>query len=186
MQSGASFSPSGICGAIIAGGQSRRFGSDKAVALLQGRPLIEHVIDELLPQCETVVICGRVWGDNINLADRPGPDMGPLGGLCAALQFAREQGYDFVLSAPCDVLPVACVSDLIKASNDPHRARYVSGNYLSGLWPAALGPALDMYVESNRNPSMRQWISHCGALPVTDPRAYHNFNTEQDLRDYEG
>ncbi|MFM2236672.1 MAG: MobA-like transferase domain, partial [Pseudomonadota bacterium] len=30
-------------GAIIAGGKATRFGSDKAAAQLNGRPLIEHV-----------------------------------------------------------------------------------------------------------------------------------------------
>ena len=35
-------------GAVIAGGRSSRFGSDKAMALWQGRPLIDHAIDRLV------------------------------------------------------------------------------------------------------------------------------------------
>ncbi|MBK7285215.1 MAG: NTP transferase domain-containing protein [Sphingomonadales bacterium] len=45
-----------ILGAIIAGGKSRRFGSDKTVAELRGKPLIQHVIDGLSPQCDDLVI----------------------------------------------------------------------------------------------------------------------------------
>src|SRR3546814_6935480 len=36
-----------LLGALIAGGQSRRFGSDKALAVIEGKPLLNHVIDAL-------------------------------------------------------------------------------------------------------------------------------------------
>ena len=50
-----------VLGAIIAGGQSRRFGSDKALAVIDGRPMIAHVTEALRPQVEMVAICGRDW-----------------------------------------------------------------------------------------------------------------------------
>ena len=36
-----------VLGAILAGGQSRRFGSDKASASLDGKSLLDHVADAL-------------------------------------------------------------------------------------------------------------------------------------------
>jgi molybdopterin-guanine dinucleotide biosynthesis protein A len=48
-------------GAIIAGGKATRFGSDKAAALLNGRPLIEHVADGLREQVDALIVCGRAW-----------------------------------------------------------------------------------------------------------------------------
>ncbi|MFM9978832.1 MAG: NTP transferase domain-containing protein, partial [Sphingomonadaceae bacterium] len=42
-------------GAIIAGGQSSRFGADKAQAMLDGRALLEHVADRLDAQCDAVI-----------------------------------------------------------------------------------------------------------------------------------
>lgn len=77
----------GITAAILAGGQSRRFGSDKALALLDGRTLLERVALSLDACAPRLLIAppGRYalpgWQ---NLPDtRPGE--GPLAGLEAAL-----------------------------------------------------------------------------------------------------
>ena len=47
----------GICGLVLAGGQGRRMGGvDKGLQLLQGRPLMQHVIERLRPQVDRVLI----------------------------------------------------------------------------------------------------------------------------------
>ena len=91
-----------VLGAILAGGQARRFGSDKALALLAGRALIDHVAAALGPQVEALVVCGREHQGSTSVPDRPAAGLGPLGGLAGALHYAREHGYDAVVSAPCD------------------------------------------------------------------------------------
>jgi molybdopterin-guanine dinucleotide biosynthesis protein A len=45
-----------IAGLILAGGESRRMGTDKALVTLSGRPMIEHVIARLGPQVEALAI----------------------------------------------------------------------------------------------------------------------------------
>ena len=92
-------------GAIIAGGMATRFGGDKAAAILDGHPLIEHVAGGLGPQVGHMIICGREWPGMHWLPDRPHANMGPLAGLNAALHFAQHHGFDTVLTAGCDVLP---------------------------------------------------------------------------------
>lgn len=173
-----------ILGAIIAGGKSRRFGSDKTVAELQGKPLIQHVIDELTPQCDKLVICGRNWKDHVMLADRPHNDMGPLAGLCAALHFAAENGFDYVYSAACDVLPVANASAFSEYGTTEGGARYIQGHYLSGIWPARLSLLLDIHLAATSDFSIRKWIEISGALPCDDPRQSSNLNTAADFAIY--
>jgi molybdopterin-guanine dinucleotide biosynthesis protein A len=92
-----------LLGAILAGGRSRRFGSDKAEVMLNGRTLFAHVADALRPHCDALVVCGRTHHEMTSLEDRPHAGLGPLGGLCAALAFGKEAGFTAVLSAPCDV-----------------------------------------------------------------------------------
>ncbi|HMP57293.1 MAG TPA: NTP transferase domain-containing protein, partial [Novosphingobium sp.] len=48
-----------ILGCVLAGGQSSRFGSDKALAELGGRSLLALAVDALSGWCETVVVAGR-------------------------------------------------------------------------------------------------------------------------------
>ena len=173
-----------ILGAIIAGGKSRRFGSDKTVADLLGKPLIQHVIDELSPQCDDLVICGRNWQDHVLLVDRPHIDMGPLAGLCAALHFGATNGFDYVHSAACDVLPVADASAFSRYGTIAGGARYIEGHYLSAIWSTKLSPLLDMHLEASSDFSLRKWIEISGARPCDDPRQSTNLNTASDFAAY--
>lgn len=174
-----------ILGAIIAGGKSRRFGSDKTVADMLGKPLIQHVIDELTPQCDNLVICGRSWQDHVVLVDRPHNDMGPLAGLCAALYFAATNGFDYVHSAACDVLPVADASSFSGYGAIEAGARYIQGHYLSAIWPTKLSSLLDMHLATSSDFSLRKWIEISGALPCDDPRQSTNLNTTSDFAVYQ-
>lgn len=82
----------GLTGAITAGGQSSRFGSDKALALLEGRALLHHVAHSLegcglrllvAPPGKYALAGWQTVGDT-----RPGE--GPLAGLEAALAAAVQ------------------------------------------------------------------------------------------------
>ena len=171
--------PVKLLGAIIAGGKSQRFGSDKAAALLDGRALIDHIREALAPQVDNVVICGRTWPGMIAVTDRPAPDMGPLGGLCGALNYAADHGFDGVLTAGCDVLPVPDLRALVGAS-----AAVVEVQRMFGFWPTALTHALDMHLSAQNDYSLRSWVSVAGARCVSCSVPFHNLNTRADLARY--
>src|SRR3546814_16275071 len=99
-----------VLGAILAGGASRRFGSDKAEALIAGEPMLCHVAHRLSAQTDGLVICGRSWGSLRAVADRPRPGLGPRGGPAVCLSLAGEHGLDLVwtatLAAPDNPPPV--------------------------------------------------------------------------------
>jgi len=47
----------GVTGLVLAGGQGRRMGSvDKGLVLLQGRPLVRHVIERFAPQVDEILV----------------------------------------------------------------------------------------------------------------------------------
>jgi molybdopterin-guanine dinucleotide biosynthesis protein A len=167
-------------GAIIAGGKATRFGSDKAAALLNGRPLIEHVADGLREQVDRLIVCGRTWPGMEWVDDTPFSDMGPLGGLNAALLYAQQNGFDCVVTAGCDVVPVP---EWPRNLHDD-RAFYIDGHYLFGLWPVALAPVLDKHLRNQEDLSMRRWIALSGAQAITSADVFHNLNTPLELAQY--
>jgi molybdopterin-guanine dinucleotide biosynthesis protein A len=167
-----------ILGAILAGGRSTRFGSDKALALLDGRPLIEHAAATLAPYTAKLVICGRSHPRWTCLPDQPAPGMGPLGGLAAALTHARDEGFDAVLSTGCDMpsLPRALVETLI--GDGP---AVVEGQQLIGYWPADLAGRLLDHLGHCARRSIREWMAVVEPRIVVPADPLPNINRPDDL-----
>ncbi len=168
-----------LLGAIIAGGGSRRFNGDKAATLLDGLALIDHVAAALDPQVAKVVVCGRLWPGLIDVADRPVPGLGPLGGLCGALKYAADHNYDAVLTAGCDTLPVP---DL-RALAGPVAA-VIEGQRMFGYWSVELTAQLDRHLAIQDDRSLHRWIVECGARSVATSVAFHNLNTREEFALY--
>lgn len=167
-----------ILGAVIAGGRSRRFGSDKAQALFDGRPLLHHVIEGLKPQVRALVICGRKMPGEVCLPDRPRPDLGPLGGLAAALHHASYNGFDGVLTSACDTpnVPRDLAERLV--GSDP---AVLVGQPLFGYWPATLSAEIDEYLAAGESRAVRDWVTWAGARQATYGSLIVNINTPADL-----
>lgn len=111
-----------LFGVVLAGGQSRRYGSSKARARLAGLTLLERALAILRAAgLETGVIANRVDhlpADPLSAAAPARPDLtpgaGPLGGLHAALAWARKRGDAGVFLLGCDLplVPPALVARL--------------------------------------------------------------------------
>ena len=167
-----------LLGAVLAGGHSRRFGSDKALALLNGKPLLEHAAEAIGGYADSVVLCGRHYPDFLSLPDRPEPDMGPLGGLNAALHRAQAEGYDAVLSVACDmpILPDSVARQLIGEG-----AAVAKGQHLLGYWPTSLADLLDRHLAESDDRSVRGWLMRIQPRLVQTPEL-PNINRPEDLR----
>ncbi|WP_225007146.1 molybdenum cofactor guanylyltransferase [Novosphingobium percolationis] len=166
-----------ILGAILAGGQSRRFGRDKALAELGGQTLLARAVDALAPLCDAVVVVGRSVAPAPTLPDWPGPGMGPLGGIAAALHHATDAGYDAVLTCAVDSVGVG---EGLLADLSPAPA-YSADQPVIGLWPASATAILDALLEGDGRRSMRVFAEAIGARAVTLSCPPANINTLEDL-----
>lgn len=95
-----------ITGAILAGGMGRRMGGrDKGLLKIEGRTLIEHVLDTLRPQTGQLLInANRNLEEYRKLGlpvvqDMVGEFFGPLAGVASAL---RAADTPYLLTVPCD------------------------------------------------------------------------------------
>lgn len=84
----------GLTAVVLAGGKSSRFGSDKASALLRGRPLLQWVLDAVGQVCGAVVVVkarGQALPEvtsavPITVVEDIYEAQGPLAGLVAAFE----------------------------------------------------------------------------------------------------
>jgi len=167
-----------ILGVVLAGGQSTRFGSDKAMAELGGRTLLARAYDTLSGFCELVVIAGRERGPGHRcIPDWPHPQMGPLAGLAAALRLARDEGYDSVLS--CGVDSVGLPDDLLDLLS-PAPA-YLESQPVVGHWPVGTVDAIEALLLAEGKHSMLSFADAVGATPVKIAAKPANINTPADL-----
>ena len=166
-----------ILGAILAGGQSSRFGSDKAMALLDGRSLLSHAVEALSSACDHVVVLGRSHDTLDCLPDWPQVGMGPLAGLAAALRFARGNNYSAVLSIGVDLpgLPPDLVAKLSPAP------ACLASQPVIGLWPSSAASAAEIILSGSGRHSMFAFAEAIGARFVRDFAAPANINFPEDL-----
>ena len=98
-----------VAGLVLAGGEGRRMGGrDKGMVLLDGRPLVAHVIERLAPQVDCVLISAnrslddyRCFGVPVMVDEPCWQGMGPLAGLASAAS-RLPPGIDAVQLMPCD------------------------------------------------------------------------------------
>ena len=143
-----------ILGAVFAGGESCRFGRDKALAMLAGRPLLAHVVDRMRPQVEALVISGPARkGFPIPAVADERPGQGPLAGLCTILRWADARKFGLVATFACDTpfIPLDCVATLRGAIHAADCAVASGGGRLQptlALWRTAARPRLELVLAS--------------------------------------
>ena len=179
-----------ILGAIIAGGKSKRMGSEKALVKLGPKSLIVRVIDRLIPQVEDIVINAN--GDTKRfefLEFDIIPDIEteidtPLAGIHSALTYAEEEGYDAVVTVPSDspFLPHDLVRKL--AGTKPAFANSKGqDHFLTGFWPVALLPHLTQEIHTSNR--VQDWVFKINATKVNwradDYDPFININTPADM-----
>lgn len=166
-----------ILGAVLAGGQSSRFGSDKALAELDGQTLLARAVAALESHCDRVVIVGREEGPAPCIPDWPRTGMGPLGGIAAALRHAQSEGFDSVLT--CGVDSMDLLADLL-AELRPAPA-YLRSQPVIGHWPASAAPAVAAILQGDGRHSMLAFAEAVDARAVESEHAPANINTPADL-----
>ena len=190
----ADFRVSQITGVILAGGRGQRMGGvDKGLQLLQGAPLIAHVLERLQPQVPQVLINANrnleryaEFGHPV-IADLVADYAGPLAGLHVALSTATS---DLVLTVPCDspFLPRDLASRLLAALNSESVPLAVAcvGNKMQPAFCLAHRTALSSLAQylSDGGRKMAVWQESLNACQVDfqdQAEAFHNINSPDDL-----
>ncbi len=155
---------------ILAGGQSRRFGENKALVLISGEPLIVRLASQLASEGHDVTLVVQKATDfagyEIPSIEDGVENAGPFAGVLAALRASNHRGSEWSLISSCDILdwrtewfPVlkaavkskAAAMAAIFSGEQTEDFRPFPGLYKSTL----LGLAEDLWLEGVR--SMREF-----------------------------
>lgn len=141
----------------MAGGLSRRMGTDKAFVPIAGRPMLAHVIERLAPQCTALVINAAgdparfgAFGQPVVADTIPGFP-GPLAGVLAGLAWCARTHPDvaWMVSSAVDTpfLPADLVARLHRARREADAdigcaASLGRRQPVAALWPVTIADEL--------------------------------------------
>ena len=186
-------------GVILAGGRSRRMGTDKAVFVYKGRRLIDHVHARLKPQVDEIMISGRLdYGLGLAvISDKDDVPHGPVGGIVSLALTLRETHpqasvfYTVPVDAPMFPDDIVAALSIGVASDRPDYtaiARSASGlQAVFACWQisAVLAAAKTLNHAdsiSEKSISLQKFAALCGAniVDFDSDVAFLNINEPRD------
>jgi molybdopterin-guanine dinucleotide biosynthesis protein A len=189
-----------IPGIVLAGGRSSRMGRDKASATLDGRTLLDRVIDQLTPQVSTIAVNADVTPVNCSrpfISDIIPGKAGPMAGIHAAMAFgATLPAVTHVVTVSVDspFFPDDLVDWLAGAIDARDKIAVAASENrvhpVFGLWPVSLAGDLETWIASDEKRRIRDFLLRHDvtevAFPLRPTRAslldpFFNVNTPDDL-----
>lgn len=187
-----------ILGVILAGGKSRRFGSDKTKAQLAGKTLMDHTIGKLENEFKEILIVSNdktLSFEQEKIFTTPDiidGQLGPLVGVLSAMIWAKKNNYNWIFTFPCDT-PLFNKKIIFEAKNEinnsPKNLLFIKSggkrHNIFGIWSIKLIDNLKKDVESGTR-KVEDWADKMNAdiLEIKEDKKnnFLNINSLEELK----
>jgi molybdopterin-guanine dinucleotide biosynthesis protein A len=181
-----------ISGFILAGGKSSRMGSDKALLIFQGMPLLSYMTCLIKPFCEIVSISGQnseFLKFEVIIVPDLYSDCGPISGIYSCLMHS-ERDWNFMVSVDAPFVNEELLSILVSNIGEfdcviPEHASGIEP--LIGLYHKRILPLIEEMIK-NEDYKLMNMISklntrfvNCDDLIKIHPRLFMNINSPEDF-----
>ncbi|MFN8104814.1 MAG: molybdenum cofactor guanylyltransferase [Acidimicrobiia bacterium] len=156
---------------VLAGGRSRRFGTDKATAVVGGSPLLRRVLDTAAPLVDEVLVVGPWAPPGFARTLEPVRFEGPLAGLAWGLATIRT-GHALALGCDHPFLAPGLLGHLLACRRDADAvvARGPNGpEPLVGVYDTALASVASELTDAGER-RLAALLEHCSVEWVDEDR----------------
>tara|TARA_B100000953_G_scaffold275193_1_gene248481 strand:- start:77 stop:706 length:630 start_codon:yes stop_codon:yes gene_type:complete len=189
-----------ILGAILAGGQSKRMGTDKLLLEINNKKLIEYTIDKVKKYLKDLIIVtdsnNEFFSKNnlITVKDCVEGQLGPLAGILTAMKWAKEnlKKCSWVATFPCDTpfFPEIIINNFIEESKKKDSLILSASSHgrrhnIFGLWSLDLYDKLKDDLINKKIRKVQDWTKGNKIknleFKFEDYDPFFNINTQEDL-----
>ena len=187
-----------ILGTVLAGGKSQRFGEDKSQVKLDGKLLIDHILNEIINEFKEILIVSNnqinfKHSDKISMVSDLKKDQGPLGGVLSAMKWVKESNKDYkwISTFPVDTpfFKKEILQNFLSEINlEKGKLFFIKSNNtrhnIFGVWSIDLMDKLEEDL-NNGERKVESWANSVGVKVIDmeflneDP--FFNINSKEDL-----
>ena len=187
-----------ILGTVLAGGKSQRFGEDKSQVKLDGKLLIDHILNEIINEFKEILIVSNnqinfKHSDKISMVSDLKKEQGPLGGVLSAMKWVKESNKDYkwISTFPVDTpfFKKEILQNFLSEINlEEGKLFFIKSNNtrhnIFGVWSIDLMDKLEEDL-NNGERKVELWANSVGVKVIDmeflneDP--FFNINSKEDL-----
>jgi len=186
-----------ILAVVLAGGKSKRFGSNKAEIMLKDKKLIDYTLEKIKSKFKKIIIVSNNlnFSNYTTIKDCIDGQLGPLAGVLSAMKWAKINGdvFNWIVTFPCDTpfFNISLIEKFKKVSKAQDSKLYFAKaknkrHNIFGLWSLDLIDQLEEDLLVNSIRKVEDWANKIGVRTINFENekydTFFNINTKEDLK----
>jgi molybdopterin-guanine dinucleotide biosynthesis protein A len=182
-----------VYGILLAGGQSSRMGTDKALLPMDGKTLLRHLYDSLSEVCASITIVAPehqiqayrpLLPQDVQFVSDVYPGKGPLAGVHAGL-LSIPDGYGFVMACDMPFFSLPLFEFMRSTLMEEPDAVVCRDQPFHAMYHKRIGIQAEAFLLEDQL-AMRLFLNaiHTKTIDTTEQQCFINLNTPSEYMEY--